>query len=230
MASTLNFVQNSLKNWWIPVLLGAIFIALGFYLFTQPEATYDALSWLWSFSFLAIGIIQIIFALSNTKSVRGWGWYLVIGIISASLGILLLSSDPNYGKGAYAYFIGFFVIFQSIAAIATSIDIQDTVKGWGWILTFGILGLILGIYLLYNINVAAFTAVVWTAVSFIIIGIGSVILGFNFRRIAEFPNKVSQKVKDQIADLQKNVKDQVNSLQEAITNPAASSTANKDKE
>ncbi len=213
MANSLNFIRNSIKNWWLILLVGALFIAGAIYMFSNPEATYEALAVIFSILIIAIGVFQIVFAISNSDSMKGWGWTLVLGILSLMAGIILVSY-PDVDAVAYALFVGLYFLFQSVGTIGSAFDLRDYgTKGWGWLLVLGILGMVISFFLIRRLDVAALTAVMLTGINLLILGIVFIIAAFEFRRIQRMPERVSKELQDQVEEVQNRVKEAVAEFQ-----------------
>lgn len=120
----------------------------------KPGTTLALLGAFFIAGFLVSGIFEIIFALANKNTLKGWGgWTLASGIIDILFALLLLAM-PISTIAVLLFMVGFWVMFQSIWAIGGgAIELQrNSVKGWGgWILTFGILGVILSFILIANL-------------------------------------------------------------------------------
>ena len=71
----------AVKNWWMSLLLGLLYIAVALCLLFAPVSSYVALSVIFSISILVSGILEIFFAAGNKKTISSWGWYLAGGII-----------------------------------------------------------------------------------------------------------------------------------------------------
>ncbi|MFT3827844.1 MAG: DUF308 domain-containing protein [Chitinophagaceae bacterium] len=168
------FVRERVKYWYVPLLVGIFFIILGLYVFSQPLSSFLALAILFSVSFIITGLIEIIFSISNRHELDNWGWMLTFGIIGVIAGILLIS-NPALSLATLSLYIGFLVLFRSIAAISVSIDMRNYgASDWGFILTMGILGVILAFILLWNPLFAGLSLVYWIALSFIAAGMFSI--------------------------------------------------------
>lgn len=225
MANVLDSVSGTIKNWWLTVALGALMIGTSLYLFTEPEGGYAALSVVFSIVFLLSGIFLIAFSISNSDEMKGWGWYLVLGILSLISGMYLLA-EPELSELSLSIFVAMFFLFQSVGAIGASLDLKDQkVKGWGWLMTLGILGVIISFALFRRLDVAAMSLVVLTGINFLLIGIVFVIFGFQLRKIKRFPNKVSKEVKDRVNDLQGQIKKLQNQVQEELNNASSDSNS-----
>ena len=134
--------RRSVKYWWISVLTGLLAIALGILFISTPQSALLSLAMLFAIGFLANGIFELAFTLSNKKSISGWGWNLVGAIIDILLGLLLISV-PGITVFVLIYFVGFWLLFRSIWGLGASLELQTLgIKGWGWLLAFAILGVL----------------------------------------------------------------------------------------
>ena len=87
MTSLLHQISNSVKHWYLPLIIGVLFILFGIYIFTVPLETYLTLSIFFSASYIVSGLMDIFFSIGNNKTLKGWGWYLVGGIFTLAIGI-----------------------------------------------------------------------------------------------------------------------------------------------
>ena len=69
----------AVKNWWMSLLLGLLYIAVALCLLFAPVSSYVALSVIFSISILVSGILEVFFAAGNKKTISSWGWYLAGG-------------------------------------------------------------------------------------------------------------------------------------------------------
>ena len=76
-------IRKSARYWFIPLIVGILFIILGGYTIATPLKSYLALAVLFSLSFLVTGTSEVIFAFVNRKEIENWGWSLSLGIITA---------------------------------------------------------------------------------------------------------------------------------------------------
>ena len=177
------FVKERVKHWYVPLLIGIFFILLGIYVFLSPLSSFLALAVIFSVSFLVIGLAEIIFAVSNRHELDNWGWMLAFGIIGFLIGVLLIA-NPQISIVTLPIYVGFLVLFRSIAAISFSIDMRGYgVPDWGFTLTMGILGVILAFILLWNPVFAGFTIVFWLGLAFIIAGIYGVYFAVTLKKL-----------------------------------------------
>lgn len=216
MANILSVVQNSIKNWFIPLIVGIIFVAISIYTFVSPVESYVALTVVFSIAFLVSGVAEIIFSISNSKTLHNWGWVLFLGIVTAVIGVLLLMY-PEVSMITLPFFVGFVVLFRSVSAISLSLDIKSYgILDWGYLLLLGVLGVILSIILIVNPTFAAgFTVFVW-GFALLIIGIISIYFGIKLRQIKRFPERISKEVQDRVKKVQKDVTDELDKIKDGI--------------
>ena len=186
METAIKSLKKSVKQWYLPLILGIFFIICGIWVFRSPLATYLALSVLFSVSFIISGIADIAFSTANTKTLKGWGWYLISGIISLLLGIYLIGY-PGLSMIILSFVVGFTLLFRSFLLLGFSFELKDLgAKNWGWITAMSVLGIIFCFLLISNPIFTGMSIVVITALSFIFIGIASIALSFTLKRIKNF--------------------------------------------
>lgn len=182
-------VKSAVKHWYIPLFVGVVFILLGLYVWSQPLASFLALSIFFCISFFITGIGEVIFSISNKNEMDNWGWMLTFGIINILVGVLL-ASNPNLSMISLAFYIGFVILFRSISSISAAIELKNYgVRDWGWMFFFGLLGLIFGFILLWNPLFAGLTLVAWTALGFLVIGVFSLVFAFKLKGLKRLKEK-----------------------------------------
>lgn len=188
--NTFKSVKDTIKHWYLPLILGIIFIVVGIWALLTPTSTYLSLSVLFSLTFLVTGILEIIYSISFRKQLDGWGWSLVAGILSFIVGLILLL-NPQISIVTLPLFVGFVVLFRSTMTIAWSIEFKKyKVSDWGWLLFSGILGLIFSFILLWNPLFAGLTVAIFTGIALIIIGIFHIYFAFELKKIKNTFKKI----------------------------------------
>ena len=201
MATFLKTVRNTVKNWYIPAIIGVLFILLGGYLFSVPVATYLTLTIFFSLTFLFSGILEIVFSVQNKDELEGWGWYLTSGIFSLLIGIVLVSK-PDVAATTLPFFIGFSLLFRSFQGLGFSFELKNYgVIKWGNLAILSILGIIFSFLLIANPIFTGISLVVMTALSFICVGISAIVLAFQLKKLKTLPGKLRKELKDKIEDL-----------------------------
>lgn len=165
---------------WVEILLGVLMVILGVYTMLNPAESIAAIVIAYAIIAIFSGIVDFI-AYYRIQKRGGFGVAMLIlsGILNVLVGILLLF---NVGAGAWTLSILFpaWFIVHCIARLAN----LDFVKLFGstfeyWFtLIANVIGIALGIMLLFNPVLSASTLVYFVAFYLLLEGFSSVILGF----------------------------------------------------
>ncbi|PQA95572.1 hypothetical protein B0A69_04100 [Chryseobacterium shigense] len=205
MANLFQTLTNTVKHWYIPLIFGIIFLICGFYVFTVPLATYVTLSIFFSVSFLFSGITEIFFSLQNNKSLQGWGWFLISGLLTTAIGVYLVS-NPQISMTVLPFVIGFTLLFRSFQLLGFAFDLKSQkILSWGNVALASAGGIIFSLLLIFNPVFTGLSLVTLTAVSFIFIGIASIMLALDLRKLKRFPSKISEELKNKVRSLQEEI-------------------------
>ena len=184
-------LNSTVKYWYLSLIVGLLFIFAGIWVLRTPLESYLTLSVLFSVTFFVNGIFEVIYSLSNRKDMDNWGWVLAGGIIDMFFGFWLMSS-PLVSIAILPYFVGFMLIFRSFAAIGFVVDLKSFgADDWGWLLAFGILGMLFSFILLWNPMLAGMSIVIWTGFSLLSIGIFKIYLSLKLRQLHTFSKKLA---------------------------------------
>ena len=209
-----NIISNAIstvKNWWLLLILGILLLIGGIWVGVTPATSFLALTFVFIALLLVNGVFQIIFSLSNTNQLSGWGWYLTGGILEFLLGIYLWSY-PTLTMLILPMIVGFWLLFRGITVIAHSTDIKEAgVKGWGWVMTFGILLTIFSFFVLMDPVFGALSVVYFISFAMIFMGIAYTILSFKLKEL-------KSKAKDFLADSKHDINDLKNAVMEHLNN------------
>ncbi|WP_134091379.1 HdeD family acid-resistance protein [Olivibacter sp. XZL3] len=176
-------IDKNVKYWYIPLILGILFLGLGFFAIATPVNTFLTVAFMFSVGFIVSGTVEMAYSLSNRKTLRNWGWYFAGGIITFLLG-LLLSIRLDLSAILLSLYIGFWLLFRSIMYVMTSVELRDNgSKSWGWIFVMGVLGTIFSFILLWNPLITGVGFVFWIGFGLIALGIINIILGFSLRKL-----------------------------------------------
>lgn len=205
MMTLLKSFQDSVKYWYLPLIVGILFVAIGVYVFFVPVETYVTLSILFIISFIISGLFDTFFAIRNSKILSGWGWYLVNGLISLALGIYLIIY-PAVSVEILPFVVGFMLMFRSFQFLGFAFEMKEIkMLKWGNVAITSILGIVFSFLLLTSPFFTAISLVSFTAITFIFVGVSSIILSFNLKKLKNYPGKVSEELKTKINDLQKEI-------------------------
>ena len=169
MKTFIDKMDYAVKNWWLSLLVGLLYIIVAIYLMFAPLASYVALSILFSVSMFVSGLFEIAFALANKKGISSWGWYLAGGIIDLILGIFLMAS-PGLSMEVLPFVLAFWLMFRGFSATGYSMDL----KRYGTRNSIGVI---------WQPALGAFTLVYMIAYALLIIGIFRVMLSFELKSL-----------------------------------------------
>lgn len=207
-ATFLKSIKEAIKHWYIPVLVGLFFVIVSIIVFMSPAGSLLTLSILFALSFLFGGLSEIIFSVVNRHQLENWGWSLAFGIITFIVGTSLLI-HPALSIPVLAFYIGFIILFRSVAAISFALDIkQYGSKNWGILLGLGILGIIFSFILIWNPIFAGMSVVILVALSFLFSGLFSIYLGLQLRQIHKSSKSISAELKERYDDLMEEIRDE----------------------
>lgn len=178
-----NYIKGIARNWYLELIMGFLFVAMGVWVFMTPASSYVALSIFFAVTFLATGIMDVSFAISERKHLEGWGWTLAGGIVQTLIGLLLVS-QPVLTMAVLPFYVGFALLFRSSMAIGLAVELgRIKIPNWGILLFIGVLGVILSFILLWNPLLGGLTIVAYTAMAFLSIGIFRIYLSFQLKKL-----------------------------------------------
>lgn len=192
----LKTVKNSVKNWYIPFVVGLIFIGMGLYSMFSPVESFSMLSKVLAFSFITSGIAEIMFSFNNREELENWGWTLIFGLVTLLVGLLIFNR-PEITFNTLSLFVGITIMFRSISAISYAIDLKKhDASQWKTLLLFGILGVIFSFILLWNPLLAGSTVAVLMGLALIAVGAFSVFLSLKLKKLKKASNTVIKGFKE----------------------------------
>ena len=196
MSTVVNTIKSGIKNWWWFLIMGIMSLVAGAAIFAKPAESYITLSVLFSIIMASTGFSQIVFSISERRYLKNWGWTLVSGILDFALGTYLMIY-PAITMATLPFIVGFYLLFRAIYLIGASIELSSIgIKGWGWLLTGGVVLLALAFLTLYYPAVGAIGIVACSGYAFIVSGIFSIVLALQLKsfkaRIPHFENDLEK--------------------------------------
>lgn len=171
-------------RWWLWLLQGIFTIVLGILLLTNPQATLIAFALVLGGWWLVTGVLDIIAAFSGRQGNRSWFWTLLAGIISAAVGGLLLL-QPLTGAAAlpvaYTFLFAIGAILSGSLNVVAAFILRNEISGEGWIIIWGAIAIVLGIWMLASLQAASAAMVYVVAIFAIVGGVITVFNAFHLR-------------------------------------------------
>lgn len=173
-----------LKNWWVILLKGVIFIILALIIFQHPVGAVIGLALYIGIALLITGVILTLIALSARKSMQSWGWKFAVGVLDILLGIMLLA-HPGVTAVILPFIIGFWVMFYGILLLTDSFGMKSAgVKAWWYQLATGLLTVIIGYLITFNPFAGVLTITILIGIPILLFGVFNVALAFSFKNQA----------------------------------------------
>lgn len=139
---TLNAVEQIRRHSTWFIVLGIVFIIGGVFAIAMPFIAGLAVTVVFAVVLAWIGIMQII----QAWSVKSWGgfiWQLIIGLIMLVGGVAIWI-DPILGALTLTIVVAAVFIAKGVFQIVMGLQMRPN-TGWGWILTAGILAILVGL-------------------------------------------------------------------------------------
>jgi len=115
---------------------------------------------------------------------RYWWTYLVRGLIAVALGLLLILM-PVAGFAAMVIYIGAYMFVDGVFSTIAAIRVRKTYRHWGWLLTFGLLGIAAGILIFLNPLAAGRALMYFLGAWALVIGIAEIVWAVRLRKEIE---------------------------------------------
>jgi uncharacterized membrane protein HdeD (DUF308 family) len=106
----------------IHLLIGLLYIVVGFMIIEQPEDSAIQLTLIIAFFLIVSGLFRVVFALS--ERFIGWPWVLLNGGVTFFLGLLIYKQWPSSGLWVIGLFVGIEMIFNGWAWIMLAVSLR----------------------------------------------------------------------------------------------------------
>lgn len=169
------------------MLTGCMSILAGIYLIFKDN--FYGLSVLFGSFFIISSFFRLIFSVRNRKVINGWGWYLFYESLIFCMGLYILTYTGN----SLAIVVGLTSMFYSGLLLGTSLDLQrHEHPNWGNLTIAGILGILFSLLVLTSSASDGYHIVLFMAFSFIAIGVSSVLLSLEFKKVNKYHTRIKK--------------------------------------
>jgi uncharacterized membrane protein HdeD (DUF308 family) len=167
--------------WWAGLLRGILAIIFGAIALIFPGITLEALVLVFGVYAIVDGIIEIVRGVHHRGSEHGWGWWILLGLVSIIAGLVAFFW-PGITAVALLYVIAVYFIIGGILAVITGFRLRPLRRGgWVWFIVGGVLASIFGV-LLVIFPGAGILDIVWILGLYaIVFGILMIISAFQFK-------------------------------------------------
>ena len=119
-ASTLNFYK---ANWWMYLVAGISTLLLGVVTVVNPTVTALSLSFFFGLFLLITGVVDILTALSSSRTKKLWILELVFGGLAALIGVYMLQR-PGLALTTFVVYVALSLIVRSAIHLVEFFDSQ----------------------------------------------------------------------------------------------------------
>lgn len=166
--------QDSGKLKWSSLIMGTLLLIVAVIIFSYPVKNFYTLTWLIGLFILINGVIQLLFRrAARALAGSGSGLIVVIGIIDIIFGLLVIF---NVGASS-TFFIFMFAAWFIVSSVIGLMTISKQSRLKGLSIIVNVLGLLLGIILLFNPMMGMILVSTMIAITFAILGVTYVIDG-----------------------------------------------------
>ena len=180
------------RNWGWILFRGILCLLFGAIALIAPGSATFAFTALFAVYALVDGVFQIIAGVRGARaSTERWGTLILSGVLGVGVGVLFLAW-PDVSTVAYAsvatIMIGLWSLFAGLLQLIAAVRLRKVIEGEGWLALSGIVGILLGIAVLYVAMTAPAVSVVaigWMlGIYALIAGVAQVLLAFRVKRLA----------------------------------------------
>lgn len=165
---------------WFSLIIGILFLIGGFLSFSKPDKTLHLLSVIIGVVFLFDGLYELTIRRRFLKALdERTGGVIFFGILNIILGIIFIFR-PGFGALYIAIIFAVWFILDSMMEFSVGRFFKGINRGYYWLtLLFSILGVVLGVVLLFTPMLSALTVVWIISVFLIIFGVMKIVQAFN---------------------------------------------------
>lgn len=166
--------QDNGKLKWSSLIMGTLLLIVAVIIFSYPVKNFYTLTWLIGLLILINGVIQLLFRrAARVLAGNGSGLIIVIGIIDIIFGLLVIF---NVGASS-TFFIFMFAAWFIVSSVIGLMTISKQSRLKRLSIIVNVLGLLLGIILLFNPMMGMILVSTMIAITFAILGVTYVIDG-----------------------------------------------------
>lgn len=164
---------------WAALILGILFVILGFVSFYHPDKTLSLISILVGIGAILRGLYELWLrqTLNNLLDQKST-WLMVMAILDIILGLIFLFYHQA-GVIAIAYIFAIWFIIDCVGQIQVASFYRQLRKGYYWLLiVLNIIGIIIGVIMLFVPMLSALTIVWLISIFLIVLGVIAIVAAF----------------------------------------------------
>lgn len=157
------------------IIAGVLLIVAGIYCLCNQDIAAMTAGVMVGIFMLLSGVIEIVVFATTSGLLFGSGWLLLDGVLTVILSLFLLFNQW-FTMMSLPFLFTLWLLFSGISRFVSAFDLRTFgVRGWGWILTIGIILMVAGFICMMDpwVSVAAIGLTVGLA--FLLEGISSIV-------------------------------------------------------
>lgn len=164
-------VANASKSSVWVLISGILMVAIGVYSWFHPVAALAALALYLGVVFIVAGFSYLTAYFLGSRS----GWYLALGLLDVLVGIILVS-HLRQTMVALPFMFAFWCLFTGSIQISAALQMRNSplAKMWIWPLISGIVGIIVGFWILFAPMTGAVAITLLLGVSLVVNGLAAI--------------------------------------------------------
>lgn len=177
------FSRTAKQVWYWPVIRGVLAILFGIIALAWPDKTAAVVIWVIGIFAVVDGIVEIVEGIRRRGTGSGTALLVTMGVLSLAVGVVLLVW-PGKTAIVLTWIVGFWAVVYGLFQTVASLDLRKVAgSGWGWGVVAGLLGIVFGLLVLFNVN-AGLVSIVWLLALFAIVwGVMLIAFGVQIRSL-----------------------------------------------
>ena len=171
--------QTVHRHSWLFLIQGVVMIIAGVLALIYPLVSTVAVAVFLGWMLIFGGIAQAVTLIGGTKVPYFW-LQLISAILAVVVGFLFLR-NPEAGVGTLVMLMIIYFLLGGVAKIVFALTIRP-MENWGWVLASGILGVVIGIWLLANPGMSLFFLGIFIGVQLLAEGIAIAWMAWQVRK------------------------------------------------
>lgn len=179
------FSSTAKQVWYWPVLRGLLAVVLGVVAIAWPTITASVIVWVIGIFAVVDGLVEIVEGIRRRGTGNGTAFLVTMGVLSLAVGIVLLVW-PGKTAEVLVWIIGLWAVAYGLFQTVASLELRRVAgSGWGWGVFAGLLGIVFGLLVLFNVS-AGLVSIVWLLAIFAILwGVMLIAFGFQIRSLGK---------------------------------------------
>ena len=144
LSDALNHAYNRIRGGLL--LRALVALALGIFILAKPMDSVAAFALVIAIWAIVSGISQIVDGIELRALMPHWWLLLVTGLVSAGFGVAALYYYPGLSLTFAVVWASYWLLLTGFLTCYVALQERKLGMQWGWTLTFGIIGVLAGVY------------------------------------------------------------------------------------